>query len=198
MTVSRILIAGALLASAGSLALAEGMPAASQNRIGLLKSQMAVIDQREAARFSARIAIEANPVIIPGTPAARRAAAAGVQSPYLREAQIAAMRAGVPETIFIRLVTQESGWNPDAVSPKGAQGLAQLMPETARLLRVRPGNPVDNLNGGARYLRMMHDRFGSWPLALAAYNAGPEAVELHGGIPPFDETRAYVRAILGL
>ena len=92
---------------------------------------------------------------------------------------------------------QESGWNAGAVSPKGATGLAQLMPDTARLLRVDINDPEENLEGGARYLRMMYDRFGSWRLALAAYNAGPMAVEEHGGIPPYDETQNYVKAILG-
>ena len=58
-------------------------------------------------------------------------------------------------------------------------------------------DPQDNLNGGARYLRMMYDRFGDWKLALAAYNAGPEAVQKHGGVPPYAETKGYVLAILG-
>ena len=83
------------------------------------------------------------------------------------------------------------------MSRKGAIGLAQLMPDTARLLRVDPNDPAQNLQGGARYLRMMYERFGSWRLALAAYNAGPGAVESHGGIPPFEETRNYVAIILG-
>ncbi len=116
---------------------------------------------------------------------------------HLEVAKAAARQHAIPEDLFLRLVQQESGWNHGAVSPKGAAGLAQLMPETAALLGVRIEDPRQNLEGGARYLRMMHDRFGSWRLALAAYNAGPEAVAKHGGIPPFAETRAYVKAILG-
>lgn len=116
---------------------------------------------------------------------------------YLQTARRVAERHGVPADLFLRLVNRESGWNPGAVSPKGAVGLAQLMPETALLLGVDPTDPEQNLEGGARYLRMMFDRFGSWRLALAAYNAGPLAVEAAGGIPDYAETRAYVAAILG-
>lgn len=116
---------------------------------------------------------------------------------FLEVAKAAARRHDVPEEMFLKLVQQESGWNPGAVSPKGATGLAQLMPGTAERLGVDINDPTDNLEGGAKYLRMMYDRFGSWRLALAAYNAGPEAVEKHGGIPPFDETKNYVIAILG-
>ena len=116
---------------------------------------------------------------------------------YLEVAKAAARKHNVPEDLFLRLVQQESGWNPSAVSPKGATGLAQLMPDTARLLRVDINNPEENLEGGARYLGTMYDRFGSWRLALAAYNAGPMAVEEHGGIPPYAETENYVKAILG-
>ena len=108
-----------------------------------------------------------------------------------------ARKHGVPEEMFLRLVQQESGWNAGAVSVKGATGLAQLMPGTADRLGVDINDPGQNLEGGARYLRMMYDRFGSWRLALAAYNAGPMAVEKHGGIPPYDETQNYVKAILG-
>jgi soluble lytic murein transglycosylase-like protein len=116
--------------------------------------------------------------------------------PYLEMARVAARRHNVPEDLFLRLVHQESRWNSSAVSSKGARGLAQLMPDTARLLRVNPDDPRQNLEGGARYLRMMYDRFGNWRLALAAYNAGPEAVARHGGVPPFAETTHYVRVIL--
>lgn len=116
---------------------------------------------------------------------------------YLEEAKTAAMRHGVPTDLFLRLVQQESGWNRYAKSPKGALGLAQLMPDTARLMRVDPHDPKANLDGGARYLRMMYDKFGNWRLALAAYNAGPEAVEKHAGVPPYQETQNYVKVIWG-
>ena len=96
---------------------------------------------------------------------------------YLEVAKAAARKHGVPEDLFLRLVQQESGWNPVAVSVKGATGLAQLMPGTAEVLGVDINDPAANLDGGARYLRMMYDKFGSWKLALAAYNAGPGAVE---------------------
>lgn len=116
---------------------------------------------------------------------------------YIEKARAAARAHNVPEDLFLRLVHQESRWNSAAVSHKGAIGLAQLMPGTARDLNVDPTDPQQNLNGGARYLRMMYDRFGDWKLALAAYNAGPGAVEEHNGVPPFTETQNYVRVILG-
>ena len=121
----------------------------------------------------------------------------GRRSEYLPHARQAAQRHGIPEDLFLRLVQQESGWNPNARSHKGAMGLAQLMPGTAAKLGVNPNDPVQNLNGGARYLRMMYNQFGNWTLALAAYNAGPGAVQKHGGIPPYRETRNYVRIIAG-
>ena len=116
---------------------------------------------------------------------------------YLTLAREAARHHNVPEDLFLRLVHQESRWNAGAVSPAGARGLAQLMPETAARLGVNPDDPRQNLEGGARYLRMMYDRFGDWRLALAAYNAGPGAVEQHNGVPPYAETTEYVRIILG-
>ena len=102
---------------------------------------------------------------------------------------------GVPASLLGALVWSESGFNPDAVSGAGARGLAQLMPATAAGLGVNIDDPVDNLRGGARYLRQMLDRFGSTELALAAYNAGPNAVIRAGGIPPYDETRNYVTRV---
>ena len=119
------------------------------------------------------------------------------RSQYLPHARAMARKHGIPEDLFLRLVQQESGWNASARSHKGATGLAQLMPGTAAKLGVNPNDPVQNLEGGARYLRMMYNTFGDWRLALAAYNAGPGAVQKHRGIPPYRETRNYVRIIAG-
>ncbi|MEM1007144.1 MAG: lytic transglycosylase domain-containing protein [Pseudomonadota bacterium] len=116
---------------------------------------------------------------------------------YLTLARQAARLHSIPEELFLRLVQQESGWNPHAKSHKGALGLAQLMPQTADLLGVNPHDPKQNLEGGARYLSWQYRKFKSWPLALAAYNAGPKAVEKHGGIPPYAETQNYVKVIWG-
>lgn len=94
------------------------------------------------------------------------------------------------------IIEVESGGDPNAVSPKGAQGLMQLMPETSRLLGVEnPYDPRENILGGARYLRDMLDEFGSLDMALAAYNAGPSAVREYGGIPPYQETESYVKLV---
>jgi soluble lytic murein transglycosylase-like protein len=93
---------------------------------------------------------------------------------------------------------QESRFHQGAVSPKGAKGVMQLMPGTARRLGVDPGDLRANVEGGVTYLAQMLERFGGdLPRALAAYNAGPEAVAHYGGVPPFAETKAYVRAVLG-
>ncbi len=116
--------------------------------------------------------------------------------PFKDMAREAAEKHGVPVSLFYRLVRQESGWNPNAVSSKGAIGLGQLMPVTAQRLGVDPHDAGENLEGAARYLSQQYRRFGSWRLALAAYNAGPEAVEKYDGIPPYQETENYVRVIL--
>ena len=89
----------------------------------------------------------------------------------------------------------ESAYNPTAQSPVGAIGLGQLMPDTARDLGVDPHDMAQNLDGSARYLLMLLDQFSDGPLALAAYNAGPEAVTRHGGIPPFRETQGHVARV---
>lgn len=113
-------------------------------------------------------------------------------------ARRAASQYGVPTDIFLRLIDQESNFNPTVVSPKGAIGLTQLMPGTARDLGVDPKNIEQNVFGGAQYLRQMMDRYpGNMEKALAAYNAGMGNVDKYNGIPPFQETQNYVKNILG-
>ncbi|WP_373357060.1 lytic transglycosylase domain-containing protein [Pseudoroseicyclus sp. CXY001] len=188
---------GAALAVLLAVTLAGGAGAdtlSTMSRADLLASQLSVLDGRAADQYrnSTRLqppraeSAETVPTFI-----------GAYSGPYLALARAAAQRHGVPADLFLRLVQQESGWNAAAVSVKGAQGLAQLMPETARVLGVDANDPGQNLDGGARYLRLQYDRFGSWRLALAAYNAGPEAVARYGDIPPYAETQGYVVAILG-
>lgn len=124
-------------------------------------------------------------------------------APSYREAlyssliRAAELRHGLPPRLLHSLVWAESRFNPMAISPAGAAGLAQLMPGTARALGVTNRyDPSQNIDGGARYLRQMLDQFGSVHLALAAYNAGPGAVVKAGGIPRNRETPGYVRSVL--
>lgn len=110
-----------------------------------------------------------------------------------------AFRADLDPKLVQAVIQVESGYNPRALSRKGAMGLMQLMPGTARDLAVDdPWSPEQNVRGGTTYLRRLIDRFGDLELALAAYNAGPEAVVQHAGVPPFAETREYVRRIIQL
>lgn len=123
---------------------------------------------------------------------------------YVGMAAQIAREEGINPEIFVRLIAQESRFNPDAVSPKGAEGIAQIMPDTAR----DPGygiapiadrrDPEASLRFGAQYLRAMLDKYnGDYGLALAAYNAGPGTVDKAGGIPNIAETQNYVSTILG-
>jgi soluble lytic murein transglycosylase-like protein len=137
-------------------------------------------------------------------PAMVTAPARGPECDPVPKAEIAplveeiARREGLTPNLLRAVIEQESAWLPCAVSPKGAQGLMQLMPETAADLGVSdPFNPAQNLNGGARYLRQMLDRYGgNLALALGAYNAGPRHVDQTGRLPLFPETVNYVSTIL--
>jgi soluble lytic murein transglycosylase-like protein len=117
---------------------------------------------------------------------------------FAEEIRATAERYGVSATLVEAVIQTESAFNPWAVSRKGAQGLMQLMPQTAYALGVRDSfNPRQNIDGGVRHLRYLLDRYpGNMALALAAYNAGEGAVDYHRGIPPYPETQQYVKKVL--
>ena len=119
---------------------------------------------------------------------------------YARDINEAAVRYAVPERLIWAVIRAESGFEPRAVSRRGARGLMQLMPETAAILGVRDSfNPRENIHAGARHLRALMERFGyDLPLAIAAYNAGEKPVLAFRGIPPYPETREYVARVLRL
>jgi len=119
-------------------------------------------------------------------------------APYLDAIQKAGAANGVDPLLLQAVISQESGFNPNATSSAGAKGLMQLMPATAAGLGVtNPYDPTQSINAGARYLKTDLDRFGGdTSLALAAYNAGAGAVRSYGGIPPYPETQNYVKNIL--
>ncbi len=189
-------LSAALWGGLAGQASAKSPGALSRARLALFKAQAKVLDGRAAGQYANSVRLLPKPTVTPGL--ARALPYGGAyRGRYLTMARTAARKHGVPEDLFLRLVQQESGWNPNARSNKGAVGLAQLMPETARRLRINPAVPRENLDGGARYLRQQYNRFRSWRLALAAYNAGPDAVQKYGDVPPFRETKAYVRNIWG-
>jgi soluble lytic murein transglycosylase-like protein len=145
----------------------------------------------------------------PSDPRYKRMGVSGTEAAFLRlpigqlpryaaEIEEAATQYGVPRRLIEEVIRAESAFNASAVSPKGARGLMQLMPATASRLGVRNSfDPRENIRGGVRHLRGLIDRYGNnLPLALAAYNAGEQAVDAYRGIPPYPETQQYVRKIL--
>lgn len=117
-----------------------------------------------------------------------------------RHLLLTARKERIDTNMLAAIVTVESSWHTTAVSYAGAIGLGQLMPDTAATLGVNPRDPVQNLQGAARYLRGLLERFGAkrnrYALVFAAYNAGPKAVQEYGGIPPYSETQHYVVKVL--
>src|SRR5262249_12609877 len=108
-------------------------------------------------------------------------------------ADAAADKYGLPRKLVRSVMAAESGFNPNAVSPKGAIGLMQLMPDSAQMLGVDPHDPAQNVDAGTRYLRDLLNRYnGQLWHALAAYNAGPGAVQKYNGLPPYRETLNYL------
>lgn len=153
-------------------------------------------------------ALMPQPVTFPGWPAPVTSAPAVLPDsvtsrpisgvPYSDLITAAAQRYGVDPALVAGVIQVESGFDPSVVSHVGAKGLMQLMDETAQILGVTDSfDPAQNIDGGVRFLRDMLDRFdGDVSLALAAYNAGPYAVEEYGGIPPYEETQAYVPRVI--
>ena len=189
-----VLVTAAAIAASSAAADGLNLSGSTKSRASIFQSQAQLLDTRLSTQYSASVRLQPPHVGDPANPPGYSGSYGGE---YLDAAKVAARNHDVPEDLFLRLVQQESGWNPVATSNKGARGLAQLMPETAARLGVNIDDPLQNLDGGARYLRQMYDKFGTWRLALAAYNAGPQAVEAHDGIPPYPETQSYVQAILG-
>lgn len=177
----------------------EAQSLSTKSRAKLFKSQTGVLDNRARQQYKNSVRLQPQKVITPTKwgDTSTQVYEGRYRGQYLQMAKDAARRHGVPSDLFLRLVQQESNWKPNARSHKGAIGLAQLMPGTARVLRVNPHDPYENLEGGARYLAQQYRTFGSWRLALAAYNAGPAAVKKYGGVPPYKETKNYVRIIWG-
>lgn len=176
----------------------------------LAKVLVALLVSGSAAPYAARAEVEIKTLpdgsmMVTNPQTTRRLAPARVHAraprPELLEIiERHARRVGLEASLVQAVVQAESAYDVRARSSKGAMGLMQLMPATARELRVRDAyDPEENVRGGTTYLRRMLDRFdGNLALALAAYNAGPGAVERFGGVPPYRETRNYVRKVYGL
>lgn len=144
-----------------------------------------------------RIAPDEVPIREPG--AMREGAVPDAAAPYAEFIDRSAAREGVDPRLVRAVIQVESAYQPKARSRKGAQGLMQLMPDTARRYAVsNPYDPKSNISAGVRHLKSLIDRYEQLPLALAAYNAGEAAVERFGGVPPYPETEHYVRQVMAL
>jgi soluble lytic murein transglycosylase-like protein len=152
-----------------------------------------------AAALQAATTADAAPAAPIGTQSTADLGGTGSTSQYDPLIEQAAARYGIDPAVLHGLIQQESGFDPEAQSSAGAAGLTQLMPGTASSLGVaNPLNPAESIEGGARYLSQMMSRFGgNTEDALAAYNAGPGAVQQYGGVPPYAETQSYVQKVLG-
>ncbi len=165
---------------------------------GSASDGLAIIGEPNAGTEGIQVAALARPAPLP-----RADVLQAIDTTALRYAGHPGLRrAGLSVTDWLRLyranIEVESAYRQEAISSAGAIGLGQLMPATARDLGVDPRDPLQNLDGSARYLAMMLERFGDPHLALAAYNAGPDAVRQHGGIPPYRETQNHVARVMAV
>jgi soluble lytic murein transglycosylase-like protein len=181
----------AVYARVGRLEDSKRVMAAIETEAGLRRIEIRRIGKYRA-RYEALVASPRNTRL-----AAKNRSSAKNAAPYDRLIRNTADSFDIDPALVKAVVAAESNFEPRAVSRVGAQGLMQLMPGTARAMGVRrPFAPSDNIRGGVRYLRTLLDRFDELGHALAAYNAGPDAVVRHGGIPPYPETEAYVTKVL--
>ncbi len=132
-----------------------------------------------------------------GTGALPSAAAGTDKAKLIDYAKQMAQKYGIPEDIFLRQIQQESGFSTNAVSSAGAIGIAQFMPDTAKGFGIDPHDPYQSLDAAAKFDQQLYKEFGSWTLAMAAYNSGPGNVQKYKGVPPFPETQQYVKIIVG-
>ncbi|NOX40738.1 MAG: lytic transglycosylase domain-containing protein [Alphaproteobacteria bacterium] len=179
-----------LVLGVAHIAAAQTVSKSTKSRGGLAKYRLKLLDGRLSEQY------ENSKRLLPKDQGLPRYFGA-YRGKFLPMAEKAAAKFGVPKDLFARLIQKESNWNPNALSPDGAIGLGQLMPETAARLGVDPRDPQANLEGAALYLKQQYTRFRSWRLAVAAYNAGPDAVVRYNNVPPFAETQAYVLTIFG-
>lgn len=185
--------AGAAWIAAAALALATAIPARASDQLYRFVDEHGVIHftNTPTHRGYQKLA-RRDPVEAPARPTPR---------PDPKSYDLVIRRAAeshrLPPALVKAVIRAESNFDPWARSPKGAMGLMQLMPQTADALGVRdPYRPQENVWGGTRYLRAMIDRYRDLTLGLAAYNAGPSAVDRHRGVPPYAETQEYVRRVL--
>lgn len=166
----------------------------------MISDRITQIDQRIQEihdRFQPRPAVEP----VSAAPTESDKVAVSAEKPVLFSGMLEQLiqeeskKQGVSPDLVRAVVKAESNGNPKAVSPKGAIGLMQLMPQTAEMLGVDPRDPAENLEGGIRFLKQMAGRYGDIDRTLAAYNAGPGAVDRFGGVPPFEETQQYIKKI---
>ena len=173
---------------------------AVETRVSELEGMIAAANGGTASASSSSTNFDAQLAQAQGgaTPTATTASLGFGDSAYSNLIDASAAKYGLDPSVLKGLIKQESGFNPAAGSPAGAQGLTQLMPATAASLGVTDTHdPAQSIDGGAHYLRMQLDRFGGdYMKALAAYNAGPGAVQRFGGVPPYAETRTYVTNVL--
>ncbi|MBM1311972.1 lytic transglycosylase domain-containing protein [Sulfitobacter mediterraneus] len=165
---------------------------------GSASDNLSIFGERDAATEDIQVDALSRPAALP-----RADVLAAIEATALRYASHPGLRGAELSvrdwlTLYRANIEVESAYRQDAVSSAGAIGFGQLMPDTARDLGVDPRDPQQNLDGSARYLAMMLESFGDPRLALAAYNAGPDAVRQYGGIPPYRETQNHVARVMAV